>query len=81
MLNRELIAGTRHGQLVRGPRRLDWGWTATTAPLERLLWVPAVSNARLLTRGDFARLRVCASADCGRLFWTGPATAGNAGAP
>ena len=67
-LNRALSGLLARTGLAAGGTGLARAWTGEADAPERLLWPLAWSAFDLFAGPEFARLRVCAGADCHRLF-------------
>lgn len=57
-----------HSKIIHTAEGFDWGWDDEDA-LDRPLWPLVRSAVDLLLTGDRRRLRECAAADCGWLFY------------
>ncbi|MEX2314914.1 MAG: ABATE domain-containing protein [Thermomicrobiales bacterium] len=67
-LNRFQAKAMSRGKLVHAADGFGWGWEDDDA-LDRPLWPLVRSAVDLLLTGDRRRLRECAAADCGWLFY------------
>ena len=54
--------------LVADPRACRWAWSLKDAPVEAALGPIALSAVKLITEGDFSRIKRCDGHACGWLF-------------
>ncbi|MFN2432125.1 MAG: ABATE domain-containing protein [Gemmatimonadota bacterium] len=67
-VNRTLAGAMAHARVVPDGEGFTWEWDPVADALDRVLWPVARSAADVLTSGELARVRSCASHDCGWLF-------------
>jgi predicted RNA-binding Zn ribbon-like protein len=67
-LNRRLADVPAQVELASATPTFVWGWPARRDDLTAMLWPIAWSASQLLTAPALARVRTCASEDCGWMF-------------
>ena len=68
ILNAELTGALTRCGIVPTAGGFAWDWADDENALDRILWPVVQSAATLLTSGDLAKVRGCASPDCSSLF-------------
>jgi len=69
ILNAEVTEACSHARVARTGSGFGWHWVGETEALDRMLWPVARSAADLLVSGNLSRVRNCANATCGWLFY------------
>ena len=69
IVNSEVAEAYQHSRVARAGTGFGWRWVGETEALERMLWPVARSAADLLVSGNLSRVRNCANATCGWLFY------------
>ncbi len=68
ILNAELTGALIKCRIIPTVDGFTWDWADDENELDRIIWPVAQSAADLLTSGDLAKLRECASPECSSLF-------------
>ena len=68
VLNRNFRQAAQHAQLVPSNHRFHWEWIDPESSLESMLWPVSRAAAELLSSGEIACVRQCASETCAWLF-------------
>jgi predicted RNA-binding Zn ribbon-like protein len=68
-LNAALAEAGRHRRVTGGPEGWTWTWARGEEPLAWPLHPVAQSAAEVLTEGEVARVKQCASEECAWLFY------------
>ena len=68
-IHREYARAIEAIYLTPAGDRFDWDWQPRSPQLDQPLWPIALSAIELLTRDDTRRIKLCASHDCGWLFY------------
>ncbi len=69
IVNSEVAEAYQHARVARAGAGFSWQWAGEGLALDRMLWPVARSAADLLVSGNLGRVRNCANATCGWLFY------------